>query len=140
MVRKNQSISTSCVCLDHIALRCYNSGHSIAKADEIEDPNTGRQVAYNVTFDKLKQKILAENIAIDQFPEVGFAGKKSGLGHVYSRPGGLSETVRLTNKDMWIRQLDSVRVSYPYLRDWHSRSQKRRYPADHFSAGRQSLV
>jgi diguanylate cyclase (GGDEF)-like protein len=96
----------------------------IAKADEIEDPNTGQQVAYNVTFDKLKQKLLAENIAIDQFPEVGFAGKNSGIGHVYSRPGGLSETVRLTNKDMWIRQLDSVRVSYPYLREYHNRQKE----------------
>ena len=96
----------------------------IAKADEIEDPNTGQQVAYNVTFDKLKQKLLAENIALDQFPEVGFAGKNSGIGHVYSRPGGLSETVRLTNKDMWIRQLDSVRVSYPYLREYHNRQKE----------------
>ena len=93
----------------------------IAKTDEINDPNTHRLVSYNITFDKLKHKLKEMNIDLDQYPEVDFDGMKPGIGHVYSRPGGLTETVRVTDKDMWIRQIDSVFHVYPYLNEYYNR-------------------
>ena len=96
----------------------------IAKADEIEDPNTGGRVAYNVTFEKLRRKLTEEGISLSQYPEVGFDGKTSGIGHVYSRPGGLGETVRVTDQTMWLRQVDAVEFAYPYLREYLQRTKK----------------
>ncbi|MBP3232672.1 MAG: diguanylate cyclase [Anaerovibrio sp.] len=93
----------------------------IAKADEIEDPNTGRLVSYNVTFDKLKQKLAEMGVDLSQYPKTGFDGRPPGIGHVYSRPGGLSETVQVTDKNIWMRQVDSVDNAYSYLQEYHNR-------------------
>ena len=96
----------------------------IAKTDEIGDQNTGKLVSYNITFDKLKRKLAEMHVQLDQYPETGFDGMQPGIGHVYSRPGGLGETIRVTNKDLWIRQIDSVRRVYPYLKEYYQRQTK----------------
>ena len=96
----------------------------IAKTDEIDDQNTGKLVSYNITFDKLKRKLAEMHVQLDQYPETGFDGMQPGIGHVYSRPGGLGETIRVTNKDLWIRQIDSVRRVYPYLKEYYQRQTK----------------
>ena len=93
----------------------------ISKAEEIEDANTGNLVQYNVTFSKLQQKIREEGIDLAKYPPLEFDGMPSGIGHVYSRPGGLGETVRVTEQDLWLRQVDSVPFSYPYLREYLER-------------------
>ena len=98
----------------------------IAKADEITDPNTGNLVHYNVTFSKLKRKLSDEGIDLQQYPALDFDGMSSGLGHVYSRPGGLAETIRVTEKDMWIRSVDAVEYAYPYLREYLFRRQDKK--------------
>ena len=89
----------------------------IAKGTEIEDPNTLDLVQYNVTFSKLKKRMKAMGVDLAQYSEADFEGMTSGIGHVYSRPGGLTETVRVTAKDLWVRQIDSTNHVYPYLHE-----------------------
>ena len=89
----------------------------IAKGTEIEDPNTLDLVQYNVTFSKLKKRMKAMGVELSKYPEADFEGMASGVGHVYSRPGGLTETVRVTEKNMWVRQMDSTWQVYPYLHE-----------------------
>lgn len=93
----------------------------IAKAEEIEDPNTKHLVHYNVTFAKLRQWMEKEGVDLSRFPSLEFDGMPSGIGHVYSRPGGLGETIRVTEKDLWLRQVDSVARSYSYLTEYGER-------------------
>ena len=96
----------------------------IAKSEEIEDPNTGNLVQYNVTFSKLKKKLREENIDLSGYPSVGFEGMPSGIGHVYSRPGGLMETIRVTDDSLWVRPIDAVFRAYPYLNEYLERRKK----------------
>ena len=95
----------------------------IAKAVEINDPNTKNLVQYNVTFAKLYQKIQDSRIDLSQYPERGFEGMPAGIGHVYSRPGGLIETVHLIDDNIWTRHVDSPAKVYDYLRDYLRRKQ-----------------
>ena len=96
----------------------------VAKGEEIRDKNTGLIVQYNVTYAKLKDKLEREQIDLSAFPPVDFDGQSAGVGHVYSRPGGLSETIRITDPEIWIRSLDAVSNVYPYLQEYHSRLQE----------------
>ncbi|MBQ7514975.1 MAG: diguanylate cyclase [Schwartzia sp.] len=98
----------------------------IAKGEEIIDPNTYNLVQYNVTFSKLKRQIAAMEANLTAFPERDFEGMTAGIGLVYSRPGGLRETVRLVNSDLWIRQIESAKQSYPYLREYWARKNEGR--------------
>lgn len=98
----------------------------IAKADEISDPNTEGLVQYNVTFAKLKDKLEKEQVNLATYPPLDFDGMPAGIGHVYSRPGGLTETIRVTTPHLWIRQIDAVGNAYPYLREYLKRREKRK--------------
>ncbi len=93
----------------------------IAKGEEIIDPNTKDLVQYNVTFSKLKRHIERLCVDLSMFPPREFEGMPSGVGLVYSRPGGLRETVRVTNEDIWIRQIESAKRVYPYLHEYLAR-------------------
>lgn len=96
----------------------------IAKAEEIRDPNTKDLVQYNVTFAKLADWMEARGIELSDFEETDFDGMPSGIGHVYSRPGGLGETVRVTNRELWIRQVETVEYVYPYLHEYLDRREQ----------------
>ncbi|MBR1760110.1 MAG: diguanylate cyclase [Schwartzia sp.] len=93
----------------------------IAKSGEIEDANTGGLVQYNVTFAKLREKMARDGVDLSAFPVAGFEEKAAGIGHVYSRPGGLAETVRAVEPGLWIRQVDGARRTYAYLREYLER-------------------
>ena len=93
----------------------------IAKSEEINDPNTENLVQYNVTFAKLNQKIKKDNVNLGKYSSKSFDGLPSGIGHVYSRPGGLLETVHLTDKHIWAREIHSPGKVYKYLQDYHRR-------------------
>lgn len=64
----------------------------IAKKDEIEDLENGRLVTYNVTFEKLLEKLEGRDLC-------GYAAEAEpldfGLGRIYPVPGGLSDNLRL---------------------------------------------
>lgn len=96
----------------------------VAKVDEINDPNNHNLVQYNVTFRKLQEKINREGVKLSQYPSAGFDGMESGIGHVYSRPGGLKENIRLVDSDIWVRQIESPKHAYPYLREYLERQKQ----------------
>ncbi len=95
----------------------------VAKADEIGDSNNSGLVHYNVTFKKLQEKIEREHINLRSFPAEDFEGMEAGLGHTYSRPGGLKENIFVTNPEIWVRQIESPKHAYPYLREYLQRRQ-----------------
>lgn len=93
----------------------------VAKVDEIHDPNNKNLVQYNVTFRKLQEKIVREGVRVASFAPVPFEGRPAGIGHTYSRPGGLKENIRITHPDLWVRQIESPKLAYPYLREYLQR-------------------
>ena len=93
----------------------------VAKVDEISDPNNDGLVQYNVTFRKLQEKIERERINLKSYPAEDFEGMEAALGHTYSRPGGLKENIFVTNPEIWVRQIESPKHAYPYLRQYLER-------------------
>ncbi|MBE6098528.1 MAG: 4Fe-4S dicluster domain-containing protein [Anaerovibrio sp.] len=93
----------------------------VAKINEINDPNTHNMVQYNVTLRKLQEYIDRERVQLHSFAPVSFEGMESGIGHTFSRPGGLTENIRITEPDMWVRQIESPTQAFPYLRQYLQR-------------------
>lgn len=85
----------------------------IAKKAEIDDPNTGGYISYNVTFKHLMDYVRKNNIrgnnASDEI--------KYGLGSIYPMPGGLKENVYwFCGEDVFIRQVEGDRAAWEYLK------------------------
>ena len=86
----------------------------IAKKNEIDDPNCGGYVSYNVTFDHLMQYAREHNVsgtlASDEI--------EYGLGSIYPMPGGLKENVYwFLGDDVYIRQVEGEKHVYHYLKE-----------------------
>lgn len=85
----------------------------IAKKNEIDDPNNGGYVSYNLTFKHLV-KYLKEHPIADAAPykdEIEY-----GLGSIYPMPGGLKENVYwLLGEDALVRQMEGEAHMYEYL-------------------------
>ena len=96
----------------------------VAKVDEISDQNNQGLVQYNVTFKKLQEKIERESVNLNTYPAADFEGMEAALGHTYSRPGGLKENIAVTNPEIWVRQIESPKHAYPYLRQYLERRQQ----------------
>ncbi|AWZ48904.1 transcriptional regulator [Clostridiaceae bacterium 14S0207] len=92
----------------------------IAKKDEIQNKNTKGYVKYNVTFKKIEEYLKRNNINLDSYKEVDFH-KESGLGFLFSRPGGLKENIENYNSDIWIRQIEGQEIAYRYLNSYEER-------------------
>jgi len=90
----------------------------IAKKNEIDDPNCGGYVSYNVTFDHLMEYVRAHGIS-------GPAVKDEieyGLGSIYPMPGGLKENVYwFCGEDVFIRQIEGEKHAYEFLEDYERR-------------------
>lgn len=84
----------------------------IAKKKEIDDPNTGGYVSYNVTFDHLMKYLKDHPVDAPEYTdEVEY-----GLGSIYPMPGGLKENVYwLLGEDVQIRQMEGEHHMYQYL-------------------------
>lgn len=84
----------------------------IAKKNEIDDPNCGGYVSYNVTFEHLIKYLKAHPIeGRDVSDEIEY-----GLGSIYPMPGGLKENVYwLLGEDAFIRQIEGEKHMYSYL-------------------------
>ncbi len=96
----------------------------IGKIDEIHDPNTFGYVKYNVTFKKIQEYLDKRQVWYTEFQPVNFDNFESGLGFLFSRPGGLRENVNFFLKDAWIRQIEGHEKVYPYLKEYYLRSKK----------------
>lgn len=84
----------------------------IAKKLEIDDPNSGGFVAYNVTFSHLMRYVEAHGISGPPCAdEIEY-----GLGSIYPAPGGLKENVRwFLGDDAQVRQMEGEKRMYHYL-------------------------
>lgn len=90
----------------------------IAKKNEIDDPDCGGYVSYNVTFDHLMKYVRAHGIsgpaATDEM--------EYGLGSIYPMPGGLKENVYwFCGEDIFIRQIEGEKHAYKFLSDYKRR-------------------
>lgn len=90
----------------------------IAKKNEIDDPNCGGYVSYNVTFDHLMDYVRKNGIsgpaATDEI--------EYGLGSIYPMPGGLKENVYwFCGEDVFIRQIEGEKHAYEFLEDYKTR-------------------
>lgn len=90
----------------------------IAKKNEIDDPNCGGYVSYNVTFDHLMAYVREHNISGPAVTdEIEY-----GLGSIYPMPGGLKENVYwFCGEDIFIRQIEGEKHAYEFLRDYKRR-------------------
>ncbi|MBD5509074.1 MAG: 4Fe-4S dicluster domain-containing protein [Lachnospiraceae bacterium] len=90
----------------------------IAKKNEIDDPNCGGYVSYNVTFDHLMQYVRANGISGPAVTdEIEY-----GLGSIYPMPGGLKENVYwFCGEDIFIRQIEGEKHAYEFLEDYKNR-------------------
>lgn len=91
----------------------------IAKKNEIEDPNCGGYVSYNVTFDHLvkyirEHRLTGHSLAKDEI--------EYGLGSVYPMPGGLKENVYwFLGDEIFIRQAEGEKHMYEFLQAYRDR-------------------
>lgn len=90
----------------------------IAKKNEIDDPNCGGYVSYNVTFAHLMDYIRKNKISGPKVTdEIEY-----GLGSIYPMPGGLKENVYwFCGEDVFIRQIEGERHAYEFLEDYKKR-------------------
>ena len=85
----------------------------IAKKAEIEDPNTGGYISYNVTFNHLMDYVRTHKVYGDNAEdEIEY-----GLGSIYPMPGGLKENVYwFCGEDIFIRQVEGDRAAWEFLK------------------------
>lgn len=94
----------------------------IAKKNEIDDPNCGGYISYNITFDHLvkyikEHKLTGQQLAKDEI--------EYGLGSVYPMPGGLKENVYwFLGDEILVRQVEGEKHMYEYLREYSERVKK----------------
>lgn len=91
----------------------------IAKKNEIDDPNCGGYISYNVTFAHLvdyikKHGLTGRQLAKDEI--------EYGLGSIYPMPGGLKENVYwFLGDEIFIRQAEGEKHMYEYLHEYQKR-------------------
>jgi len=92
----------------------------VSKKLEIEDPNNGGYVSYNVTFDHLMKYVRAHNVS----GKLASDEIEYGLGSIYPMPGGLKENVYwFLGEDVYIRQVEGQSHIYEYLENYEKTSQ-----------------
>ena len=91
----------------------------IAKKNEIDDPNCGGYVSYNITFAHLMEYIKEHHLS---GREIAKDEIEYGLGSVYPMPGGLKENVYwFLGEDIFIRQAEGEKHMYEYLHQYQER-------------------
>lgn len=90
----------------------------VAKKNEIDDPNCGGYVSYNVTFDHLMRYVRENDVSGTAVTdEIEY-----GLGSIYPMPGGLKENVYwFCGEDVFIRQIEGEKHAYEFLEDYKER-------------------
>ena len=110
----------------HITDKIAAISPCIAKANEFEE--TGRMVTYNITFARLEEYIQNHKLRL---PDKGTAYDHidSGLGSIYSMPGGLKENVEfMLGKELRIDKSEGQAVVYDAL-DAFAREDESNLPA-----------
>ncbi|WP_337985089.1 [Fe-Fe] hydrogenase large subunit C-terminal domain-containing protein [Dehalobacter sp. DCM] len=91
----------------------------LAKKDEME--STGQIISYNVTYKKLVEYLLENNVNLDDFAEKDFDANPCSLGFLFSRPGGLKENIEAIVPDAWVKQVEGTDIVYDYLTHYKNR-------------------
>ncbi len=98
----------------------------IAKKNEIDDPNTGGYISYNLTFSHLV-KYLKEHPVSGYQPYTDEL--EYGLGSIYPMPGGLKENVYwLLGEDALVRQMEGEGHMYEYLQRNKDKIKNNKFP------------
>lgn len=91
----------------------------IGKKNEIDDPNCGGYISYNVTFAHLVDYIKSHNLTGGKLAKDEI---EYGLGSVYPMPGGLKENVYwFLGDEVFIRQAEGEKHMYEYLKSYQER-------------------
>ena len=83
-------------------------GPCLAKRREVKDRNTKGHMTYNVTYQSLANYFENNGINLNQLEESQFDGFEAERAVVYSRPGGLTETLKRFNPE--IKPSDIIRI------------------------------
>ena len=90
----------------------------IAKYLEINDPNCGGYVKYNVTFKKLMEAIKPQLASAPEADEESVYG----LGSMYPKPGGLKECAEFfLGKEFSVLQVEGESEAYEFLEHYEER-------------------
>lgn len=128
LIKKLAPIQSPMVCTA-IYLKKYNNINDriaflspcIAKSDEIHSTDVENYIQYNVTFNKLIKYLEEHDVNLQKYGEYDFDNIESGMGFLFSRPGGLKENVELKYKDAWVRQIEGQPHAYEYLDEYNER-------------------
>ncbi len=84
----------------------------IAKKSEMSRKQNDGNISYNVTFEKLMEKLRDVSLSgYEATDEMEY-----GLGSVYPMPGGLKENVEhFVGKDLFVRQIESPEHAYKFM-------------------------
>lgn len=94
----------------------------IGKGMEFQDPNTGGEVTYNVTFYKLNEYLQDKGIDLSSYKESDFDDMDCAMGFAFSRPGGLRENIEFyTNGSVWVKQVEGLENLCEYLDQYKRR-------------------
>lgn len=103
---------------EHVTDRLAFLSPCIAKKSEITRKQNKGIISYNVTFNRLMQKLSDMNLSsYDASDEIEY-----GLGSIYPVPGGLKENVEhFIGKDAFVRQIESPEHVYHFLEQYEKR-------------------
>jgi len=96
----------------------------IAKSDEVHNKNTNDYIKYNVTFKKLMDYIVKNNINLNNYDEIEFDNMETSLGDIYSMPGGLKENVLSRTNKLSITQVEGQHEFIEYIKDFIEKEMK----------------
>lgn len=99
----------------------------IAKFDEIHSADTGSFMNYNLTYKKIEEYLERNNIRLDSYPEYEFDSPVSGMGLIFSKPGGLKENIELYVNGLYIKQVEGTEIVYSYLDRYLDRIKSNRH-------------
>jgi iron only hydrogenase large subunit-like protein len=88
-----------------------------AKRREFDEAGGQGHAFFNVTYRTLAERIKAQGIKLDSYPEVDFSGPPAERGVLFSSPGGLMRTVArdAPGAAAKIRKIEGREAVYPYF-------------------------
>jgi iron only hydrogenase large subunit-like protein len=99
-------------------------GPCLAKRREFSDPNTKGAIDYNITYYSLEKYFSKKGINVNNFDDGEFDGLEAERAVVYSRPGGLTETLKRFNPDLKPSDITRIEgadeVYKEYFEDLHN--------------------
>ena len=96
----------------------------ISKKYEINSPRGLGMIKYNVTYQKMMQKIKSDRVQIHSYPDVE-CDIDYGLGALYPKPGGLRENVAFyMGDDAFVLQVEGEARAYEYLQGYTEAARK----------------